>query len=118
VLDAEGDEMRGNGSGRRFNFWHGVLTTIIGALVVQAVYGVNWAGKLEQRVATLEASLEGVTVKVERTAGIAVQNAAKLDAMEDRITQSNKDTTARLDRIENKLDRLIEQTFDRQGDRR
>jgi hypothetical protein len=82
------------------------------------VYGINWAGKLEQRVATLEASLEAATVKVERTAGVAVQNAAKLEAMEDRITQSSRDTTARLDRIENKLDRLIEQTFDRQDHRR
>lgn len=105
-----------NGSGRRFNFWHGALTTIIGALVVQAVYGINWAGKLEQRVATLEASLEATAGKVERTAGISVQNAAKLDAMQDRITQSSKDTTARLNRIENKLDRLMEQLFSRRND--
>lgn len=97
----------GDASRRRIALWNGVLTALLAAMILQALYAINWAGKVEQRVVTVE----GAVTRLERTAGIAVQNAAKLDALEGRMAQSDDDTTARLDRIEDKLDRLIERLF-------
>ena len=73
------------------------------ALILQALLAIRWGGQIETRVERNERAIE----RLEAIARAAIATQERVEGLRAQIAQDRTAVSARLDRIEQKVDRLL-----------